>query len=560
MSAMSFDRRQFLGAGAASIAGVALPSCATLRSEREFDLVLSGGRIVDGDGGAAFDADVGLRGDTIVAIGALDRRRASRVLDITGLCLAPGFVDIHTHSDRSIFEWPQADSRIRQGCTTEITGNCGGSAAPRDAARSDDEGGPTAEWTDVTSYAKAWDANDAALNQALLIGHGTLRSAVLGDVDRAATSEELAEMVRRLELALTQGAIGLSTGLEYVPGIYTPPAEIVELARVVARHGGLYASHIRSEEEHLLDAIGEVIDVARRTGVRTQISHLKACGRGNWSAQDPAIELIERARGEGLDVMADAYPYTAYSTGLSILLEPWSREGGAAAILARLRDPEQRARMLLEVAPHVARDPGGFELIVIASVEGAALQACVGKDMAEIARAWNVEPAEAFLRMLEGSAADVGYVGHGMSERNVERVLAQPFVMVGSDGRAMAPSGRALENRPHPRSYGTFPRVLAHYCRERGLFDLPTAVRKMTSMPADRAGLVGRGRIARGAKADLVAFDFERVRDGATFDAPQSFPDGIVHVFVNGVAVVANEATTGARPGRLLRAPHDVRG
>lgn len=552
MTTQGIDRRGFLQVTAAT-AGLAATACSSLRGSREFDLVLAGGHVIDGTGAPGFTADVALRGQRIAEIGTIDARRATRVIDVRGSCVAPGFVDIHTHSDRSIFEWPSAESRIRQGCTTEITGNCGSSAAPREAKESDEEDkGPHPTWTDVRSYVAAWRANGAALNHAMLVGHGTLRRTVIGDIDRAATPNELARMIELLESALEEGAIGLSTGLEYVPGIYTPAAEIEELARVVARRGGLYASHMRSEEEHLLDAVRETIEVGRKTGVRVQVSHLKAAGRPHWPAQSKAIELIERARAEGLDVMADAYPYTAYSTTLTILLEPWSREGGGTAILARLADPASRARMQREIGPHVARDPGDYDGIVISSVGAPIQQECVGKSLTEIARLWNVEPAEAYLRLLEVSKTEVGYVGHAMSDENVERVLAHPLVMIGSDGRSMAPTGRALDDKPHPRSYGTFPRVLGYYCRDRKLFDLPTAVRKMTSMPAERARLADRGRIAVGYAADMVVFDADRVGDGATFDEPQRFPHGIAHVFVNGQAVVEAEQVTAARPGRWL--------
>ncbi|MCC7012916.1 MAG: D-aminoacylase [Planctomycetes bacterium] len=551
-SEFELDRRRFLGSGLALAAG-GVAACSSLQGERRFDTVLRGGSVLDGSGAAAFEADIAVRGERIAAIGSFDAASAARVIDARGLCVAPGFVDIHTHSDRTIFEWPGADSRVRQGCTTEVTGNCGSSAAPRDPrALDEDDQGRAPTWTDVRSYAAAWEANDAALNHALLVGHGSLRRSVMGDVDRAATEDELALMVRRLELALEQGAIGLSSGLEYVPGIYTPAAELERLARSVAAKGGLYASHMRSEEEHLLDAVRETIDIGRKTGVRVQVSHLKAAGRPNWGSQDAALELLENARAEGLDVLADAYPYTAYSTTLTILLEAWSREGGAEEIAKRLADPAARARMLREVGPHVQRDPGGFELVVISSVASPALQECLGKSLAQIAELWSVEPAEAYLRLLEGARAEVSYVGHGMSAENVERVLAHPLVMIGSDGRSMAPTGSAADDRPHPRSYGTFPRVLGHYCRERKLFDLPTAVRKMTSMPAERARLSDRGRIAPGAFADLVVFDAATVTDVATFDDPQRYPRGILHVLVNGQPVVERGAPTGARPGRWL--------
>jgi N-acyl-D-amino-acid deacylase len=559
MKSRLMDRRTFLARGAAA-AGLAAAGCATERDARAdapaaYDLVVRGGTLIDGTGAAGVVADVAVRGDRVVAVGVVDAARAARVLDASGLVVAPGFVDIHTHSDAAVFEWPSADSRIRQGCTTEITGNCGGSAAPRDPARSvEDDVGPRATWTDVRSYFAAWAAERPAVNHALLVGHGTLRRAALGDEDRPATTAELAAMTRALEAALEQGAIGLSTGLEYVPGMFAPPEEVAALARVVARRGGLYATHMRNEEEGLHGAVIEALDVARATGVRLQISHLKAAGKPNWRLQENALKLIERARASGLDVMADAYPYAAYSTTLTILLEPWSREGGSEAVMKRLQDAELRARMKREVGPHVARDPGDFASVVISSVGAPALQAAVGRSVAQLAEDWSVEPAEAFLRLLEGSGADVGYVGHAMSEENVERVLAHPLVMIGSDGRCMAPTGRALKTKPHPRSYGTFARVLGLYARERALFDLPTAVRKMTALPAERAGLKDRGVLKVGAFADLVAFDPARVADGATFDAPQTYAAGVPYVVVNGAPVVVDGVPTAERPGRVLAA------
>lgn len=534
------DRRRFL-TGAVLLATGCASGPRGLRRGAPCDLLLTGGTVVDGTGAPAFVADVAIVGDRIAGIGAFSPADAKRVLDVRGLHVAPGFVDIHTHSDRSILRHPGAESRVRQGVTTEITGNCGSSAAP----------GSGKEWPDVRSYAEAWKAARPALNHALLVGHGTLRSAVLGDGDRHATAAELDEMRTRLRLALQQGAIGLSSGLEYVPGIYAPADEIEALARVVAENGGLYASHMRSEEALLLQAIDETLAVGRRTGVRVQISHLKACGLPNWGLLDEALARIERARREGLDVLADAYPYTAYSTTLTILLEPWSREGGSAAVVQRLRDPAARARMAREIGPHVASDPGSFDLVVVASVAAKEHESCVGHSITEIAALWQVPPAEAYLRLLEASAAEVSYIGHGMQPEGVERVLAHPLVMVGSDGRAMAPVGRELE-RPHPRSYGTFARVLGVHCRERKLFDLPTAVRKMSALPAERARLRDRGRVVVGSHADLVVFDASKVADQATYESPQRYPTGIPHVLVNGVPVVENGEGTPARPGRWL--------
>lgn len=538
----AIDRRRFLVASGALLATSA---CRAPAGETECELLLAGATVVDGTGREPFVADVGLRAGRIHFIGTGNPRRARRVLDVSGLVLAPGFVDIHTHSDRTIFEWPLAPSRIRQGCTTEITGNCGGSAAPHA-----DDGG---RWSDVESYRSAWNTYGAALNQALLVGQGTLRRGVVGEVDRPATAEERAEIVRRFGRALDQGAWGLSTGLEYVPGLYTPQEEVLDLVRAAGARGVLYATHMRSEEAELLEALDEALGTARAGNARLQVSHLKAAGKHNWKLQDEAVARIERERAAGLDVAIDVYPYTAYSTTLTILLEPWAREGGDEALLARLRDPAQRERIVREVAPRVDTELGGFELIVISSVGDSAAQECVGKNLDELAMAWGVAPGEAFARVLERGRADVGYVGHGMSEENVERLLAHPLVMVGSDGRSMAPTGSAANDRPHPRSYGTFPRVLGRYVRERKVLDLPTAIAKMSSIPAERIGLTDRGRIETGLAADLVLFDPASVADRATFEDPQRYPIGIEHVFVNGVAVVERGEPTGARPGRLLR-------
>jgi N-acyl-D-amino-acid deacylase len=354
---------------------------------------------------------------------------------------------------------------------------------------------------------------------------------------------------------MEQGAFGLSTGLEYTPGRYTPTGEIVEMARVVARFGGLYASHIRNEETMLLEAVDEAIGIGRRSGARVQVSHLKAAGQPNWGKQQGALDLIASARRDGVMVLADAYPYTAYSTGLTVLLSSAALEGGTPALMKRLADAQWRARIRQEVTEQMARELGDYALIVIARVRTPANQPAVGRNLVEIARGWGIEPVDAVLRLIEEEEGSVAIIGHGMSAENVERVLRHPLVMIGSDGSSMAPVGRAAESRPHPRSYGAFARVLAYYARERKLFDWPEAVKKMTSMPADQVGLRDRGRIARGLKADLVAFDAAGVKDEASFDAPHRYASGMPLVLVNGVPVVEHGQHTGARPGRALRRP-----
>lgn len=556
----ALTRRRFLCEGGAAALGLALASGWRVEAAPAFDLVLKGGTLLDGTGAPAWQADIGLVGDTIAALGTIAPEQGRRVLDASGLHVAPGFIDIHSHSDGDILAYPGAESRVLQGVTTEATGNCGYSAAPlagvdAEARRRSwkEEEGLQADWTDVASYFARLEKTGIAINQALLLGQGTLRQNAIGLVDRPLTPDELADVLRAVEAGLDQGAFGLSTGLEYTPGSYTPTEEIVALARVVARRGGLYASHIRNEEALLLEAVNEAIEIGRRAGMRVEVSHLKAAGQANWPKQRAALDLIESARRAGVDVLADAYPYTAYSTGLTIFLSPADREGGEAAIVARLRHPATRARLRREVAERVRNDPGGFGLIVISRVRTEKNRAAVGKNLEEIAAGWNSEPAEALLRLLEEEEASVGFIGHAMSADNVELVLANPLVMIGSDGSAMAPTGPAGQARPHPRNYGAFARVLHHYVHERKLFDLPAAIKKMTSMAADQLGLGDRGRLARGQKADLVVFNAATVEDRATFAEPHQYPAGIAHVLVNGVLVVEGGRHSGARPGRVLR-------
>jgi N-acyl-D-amino-acid deacylase len=556
---MAHGRREFVKAGSLAAAGLAFAR-GVAAAPSEFELLLKGGLVLDGTGAEAFAADVGVRGGRIAALGTIAPEQARRVVDVAGLHVAPGFVDIHSHSDGDVRVHPGGESRVMQGVTTELTGNCGSSAAPFGGVdeaelRADwaKDGLPQVDWSDVASYCTSLERAGIALNQALLLGQGTLRRHVVGLVDRPLAADELARVLRLVEEGLEQGAFGLSTGLEYTPGRYTPTDEVVAMARVVARHGGLYASHVRNEEARLLEAVDEALAIGRRAGCRVQVSHLKAAGRVNWDKQVSALHMIEGARRSGLEALADAYPYTAYSTGLKIQLPAEALEGGDAKMLARLADPAQRAAIRAAVARQIAAEPGDPALIVIARMTRAEDQPLVGRSLAQIAEGFGVEPAEALLRLLEREQGDVSFVGHAMSEENVLRLLTHPLVMLGSDGRVLSPVGEWAKTKPHPRSYGAFVRLLGHYARERGALSLAEAVRKMTSMPADQIGLRDRGRVAPGKAADLVAFDAARVRDTATFDDPHRYPEGIAHVFVGGVAVVERGRATGARPGRALR-------
>jgi N-acyl-D-amino-acid deacylase len=554
-------RRSFLASGlkAAAVAATFGPGRRAFAAPT-FDVVVRGGTVLDGTGGPGLLADIGIRGETIAAVGTIAPEQGARIVDATGLHVAPGFVDIHTHSDGDILAYTRAESRVLQGVTTELTGNCGSSAAPlggRDVEeqrrRLREELGFDAGWTDLASYGASVDRARVSVNQALLVGQGTLRRSVAGMENRPLRPEERAAVLAALEEALDQGAFGLSTGLEYTPGRFTPTDEIVDMARLVGRRGGLYASHVRSEDVKLLEAVDEAVTIGRLAGVRVEVSHLKVCGQRNWTRQRGALDLLEGARRQGVDVRADAYPYGAYSTGLTIFIDDWALDGGTPALMRRLKDAAQRARMREAIPARIEAEPGDPSLITISDVRTGRNRSVVGRTLAAIAADWKMDVADALLRLLEEEEGGVSYVGHAMSPANVEMVLAHPLVMIGSDGSSMAPVGRAAASRPHPRSYGTYARVLDHYVRERALFDLPTAIRKMTALPAEHIGLRDRGRIGRGLKADLVAFDAARVRDRATFEDPHRHPEGIRHVLVNGVLTVESGAHTGAAAGRFLR-------
>ncbi len=552
-------RRSFLKRCCVGAIGVAIPKRPVVCASGSFDKVIKNATIIDGTGRAPRRGDVGITGDTIAAIGDISGEWGRTVIQASGLHLCPGFIDIHTHSDGRILACPTADSRVFQGITTEVTGNCGSSVAPLKRADIKDEVeefrelGIRPDWTDVASYFSKLEQTRISVNHALLLGQGRLRKNVIGLVDRKLTADELKNVLRAIEEGMDCGAFGVSTGLEYAPGIYTPSEEISSMAQIVARRDGLYATHLRNEGSGLLEAISEAVNVGRETGVRVQISHFKAAGQSNWNKQTAALGLLEKARSTGIDVSADAYPYTAYSTSLSILLKAWVREGGTKAILRRLRSRDARRRIRREVSERVGESPGDFDLIVINSTKSERNRMVIGKNLVEIGEKWNVEPVDALLRLLEEEETLVDFVGHGMDPGNVEMVLSHPMVMIGSDGSSMAGQGKAAEARPHPRSYGTCPRVLGHYVRQRKVFDLSTAVKKMTSMPAKQLGLADRGRVARGMKADLVIFDGAEVRDTATFEEPHQYPHGIKHVLVNGLLVVENGKHTGARPGKVLR-------
>lgn len=515
-------------------------------------LLLRGGTVIDGTGAPRRAADVALRDDRIAAVApGLDG--ADRVIDVAGMIVAPGAIDIHSHSDESMFVNSAMESAVRQGVTTVVCGNCGGASAPvlglaaseleRDLRRFDVE----RTWTSFGEYAAAVERNGTSINVCSFVGHGTLRMSVIGAAARAPTAGELAAMKALLASALAEGAVGLSTGLIYPPSAYGTTDEIVALAAVVREHGGLYASHIRSEGDGLLDAVGEGIEIGRRSGARVELSHHKASGRRNWGSVRGSAALVERARADGVDVTADQYPYTASSTGLAVTIPNWAHEDGPLAMVERLREPAVRRRIRDE-RTETGRN---WDAIVVARAQKH--EEWSGRSVAALAAEAGTDPLEWTCDALVEHDGDVGIIHHSMSEDDVRFVMAKQWIAVGSDSRANAPYGALSFGRPHPRSYGTFPRVLGRYARDEGVLTLEDAVRKMTHLPASRVGLRDRGVLREGAAADLVVFDPVRVIDRATYEDPHRYPEGVALVLVNGQVAVDGGGTTPARAGRFLR-------
>jgi N-acyl-D-amino-acid deacylase len=522
------------------------------------DTLIRGGTVVDGTGRPARRADVAVARDRIEAVDLLPSAAAARMIDATGHVVAPGFVDMHSHADFVLPGLPTADSKVHQGFTLEVVGNCGASPAPLIPSRRQDVIDTSAltvpalawDWTTFRSYLDGLRRQGLSINVAPLVGHGTIRLLVMGPADVRPTADQLHAMASEVRRAMDDGAVGLSTGLIYAPGVFADSDELVALARAAGQGGGFYASHIRGEGDTLLPALAEAIDVGRRASVPVEISHLKAAGRSNWPKMAQAIELIEAARAEGLAVTADMYPYPAGSTALSALLPAWVHAGGREALLARLADPADSARIRATLdGPGMARD-AGWEGIAIAGCP--ARVEYEGQTVARIAAGLGTSPAETVIEILREAKADADMVLFMMSEDNVALGLQRPWVMIGSDGEGRAARGPYAAGKPHPRNYGTCPRLLGHYVRDRGLLSLPEAIRKLTSLPAEKLGLRDRGRLEPGAVADVVVFDPTTVTDTATFAEPHRYPDGIPWVLVNGEPVIAAGQHTGSRPGRLL--------
>ena len=533
----------------------------------EFDVLVRGGKLVDGTGTPWIYADVGIRDGRIAAVGSLDGAVADRVIDATGKIVSPGFIDMHTHSEFTLLVDGRAQSKIRQGVTTELFGE-GSSPGPVEGGvvastqeAMERRGLGAVDWRTLGEFFAKLEGQGTAVNVASYVSSGQVRVAVKGYEDGAPSPDELERMRALVAEAMEDGAMGLVSSLEG-PHEVTTTEELIELAKVVSGYGGIYATHLRGQAETLFEALDEAIEIGEKGGVPVDVFHIKVAGRPNWGNMPRALEIIESARARGLDVTANQYPYIAGAHPFLPLLPTWALEGGVEKTMERLRDPELRRRMKRDIEQglegwrgNYVQQTGGWGGVMISDTRTEKNKNLIGKRLADNGTMRGMDPAEAFFDlMLEEEGQVFGILFH-MNEEDVRTAMRAPWVSIGSDGSALSVEGPLSAGQPHPRNFGTYPRVLGHYVRELGILTLEDAIRKMTSLPAQRLGLGDRGLLRSGYWADVVVFDPERVIDRATFEAPKQYPEGIEHVLVNGTVVLENGTHTGALPGRALRGP-----
>jgi dihydroorotase/N-acyl-D-amino-acid deacylase len=559
--------RRVLLAGCALLAAASL----TLHAKQtgsQFDLLLLNGRVVDGTGAPWFRADVGITGDRIAAIGQLATSTARVRIDASGLIVAPGFIDMLGQSGISLLVDPRGASKLMQGVTTELTGE-GSSAGPVNDRMIADDAPAFAryhlvvDWRTLGDYlTRLNDRTHPALNLGSFVGAGGVRNLVIGRVDRPATPEELERMKSEVAHAMEQGAFGLSSALQYVPDRFASTSELVELARVASQHGGIYITHQRSESGRIFESLDEVFTIAEQAKIPAEIFHLKTAYQANWGRMPAVLDRIHSARARGLDVTANQYPYTRAANGLDACLPLWVREGTKAQMIARLKDPAQRDRIKQDMAdPNAAtwenqwHGSGGGDGVLLVSVTNPELRQFEGLTLTEIGRRLNKDPRDAVADLVVEDNAASTVVISIMRDDDVEAALKDPLVSVGTDYEARAEDGPMSESKSHPRAWGSFPRILGYYVRERQLFSLEEAVRKMTSRPAARVGLRDRGVLRPGLVADVTVFDPERIRDVSTYDNPTHYAEGIIDVIVNGQVAVRDGRLTDVHAGRALRGP-----
>ncbi|HEX5831113.1 MAG TPA: D-aminoacylase [Gemmatimonadaceae bacterium] len=550
---------------------VALIACAPAArgsdaADAPYDVVIRGGTLYDGSGAAPRIGDVAIIGDSIAAVGDVGGARGRTEIDARGLAVAPGFINMLSWATESLIEDGRGESDVRQGVTLAVFGE-GSSMGPLNAAMKremvEQQGDIKFDvaWTTLGEYLEHLERRGVAVNVASFVGATTVRVHELGYADRAPTAEELARMQALVRQGMEEGALGVGSSLIYAPAFYAKTDELVALARAAAPYGGMYISHMRSEGNRLLEAIDELLTVAREGGVPAEIYHLKAAGKGNWGKLDAAIHKVDSARTSGLRITADMYTYTAGATGLDASMPPWVQEGGYQAWAARLRDPAIRARVAREMRTPTSEWENFFaavespEQIVLVGFRSDSLKKYTGKSLAEVARLRGTSPEETAMDLVVQDGSRVGTVYFLMSEENVGRQVALPWMSFGSDAEALAPKGAFLKSNPHPRAYGNVARLLGRYVRDEKRLSLEEAVRRLSALPAENLKLRRRGALRPGHFADVVVFDAARVTDHATFEQPHQYATGMVHVFVNGTQVLRDGDHTGATPGRVVRGP-----
>lgn len=534
----------------------------------DFDVLITGGRIVDGTGAPWFEGDVGIVGDRIVEMGRLAGRSAATRIDAAGLYVSPGFIDMLGQSEFNILVDSRAASKITQGITTEITGE-GSSIAPlndrlaAEARPQFDQYKVALDFRTLGEYFTRLETRSRpAINVGSFVGAGGVRAYVIGDGDRPATPQELDQMKTLVREAMEQGALGLSTSLQYVPDRFASTDEIVELATVAAEYGGRYLTHQRSESNRIIESLDEAFTVAERARIPTEVWHLKTAYRANWGRMPEVLEHFTAARARGLDVTANMYPYDRASNGLDACLPLWVREGGTEAMLARLNDPAQRERIKRDMEDPAPADwenqwygSGGAAGVLLSSVLDPSLRKWEGKTLEQIGKEMGKDPRDAVMDLVIADRGEASVIISIMREDDVRTALADPMIAIGTDSGARAEDGPLSISKSHPRAWGSFTKILGTYVRDERLIPLEDAIRRFTSRPASRMGIPDRGLLRPGFKADITIFDFSKVRDRSTFTDPTHYSEGIQHVLVNGQAVVSNGAITDARPGQVVRGP-----
>jgi N-acyl-D-amino-acid deacylase len=531
----------------------------------EYDLVIRGGTLYDGSGHPAMVGDLAISGDTIVAMGDLGGARGLQEIDATGMAVSPGFVNLMSWATETIIEDGRAMSDLLQGVTLEVMGE-GNSMGPiADSLKewAESQQGDIKydiEWTTLGEYLEFLEARGVSPNVASFIGAATPRVNVLGFADRAPTAEEMDRMTSEVRVAMEEGALGVASALIYAPGSYADTDELIALSKVSSEYGGIYISHLRSEGVYLLEGLDEFLTVAREADIAAEIYHLKAAGEGNYYKLDEVIRRVEEARAQGMKITADVYTYTAGATGLDAAMPPWSQEGGPEAWYARLQDPETRARILHEMRyaedwENLLMEAGGAENALVVEFKQDSLKYLTGKTLAEVAEMRGTSPEETAMDLVVQDQSRVGTVYFMMSEENVQKKVALPWVSFCSDAGSPAAEGIFLQSNPHPRAYGSFARFLGKYVREEGVVSLEEGIRKLTSLPAENLSIRRRGRLETGYFADVVVFDPETITDHATFSEPHQYATGVQFVLVNGEVVVRDGEHTGAKPGRVVRGP-----